>query len=961
MAARNGVWFLAVPVVVIVACLSVESLPPGEPTGLPRHVGRSSPLAPFLRFVRSGPTHADPAVNLKIAATNAGPLVPITVSTLLPDARTFFVDVDLNHDGRFEGAGELTYATGRFDEAGIGELRLHGLIDGRYRARVRVDGIHGETVSAVQKFELSPPRNNHLPISFEVNRGQTDSSVLFVGRAKNQMVFVTRGETVLVTTTGRAELRKEPVDSRPTNSTAQATQFATRFRLASANSWAQPTGHKMLPGKANYFIGNDPSQWRANIATYEELLSRDVYPGIDLIYYSRAGRLAYDFRIAAGADPSVIALEFPDVSRLSIDADGELMLHLPGGDVLRKSAPLMYQEGHGQREAVKGDWVLRGSRQAGYAIAAYDRGRELVIDPILFSTYFGGAGNDLGRAIGLDAAGNIYVAGDTTSANYPTTAGSFQTAPWAGPGTDAFVVKLNPSGTAVLYSTYLGGPGPILVVGPNKGESLAVDGAGNAYVTGTTTSNAFPTTAGVFQPAQAGGQDGFVAKLNPTGTALVYSTYLGGTLFDGARSIAIDAAGNAFVGGYTESANFPTTAGVFQSVIAGTSNCFVAKLNPAGTGLIYSSFLGGAGAIASHVVFGLAIDAAGNSYATGWTSSATFPTTAGAYQTVLAGPQDAFVAKVNPTGSTLVYSTYLGGSNVETGSGVAVDAGGNAYICGTTSSNDFPITPGSLQSTFQGGGTDAFVTKLNPTGSVLVYSTYLGGTGSEQGSGIALDAAGNASMTGQTSGLTFPITLNATQATYGGGASDAFVAQLNPTGASLLFSTFIGGSGADQGGPGGVPGTYGRNPVIVDASGNMYVTGGTDSVNFPTWGPIQAANAGGQDFFITKLTPNVPPPPPPQPIGGEGTYAGSTGTHSGPGGEGTFGFGRHMMMQQPRLKGPFRDPAGTFRVFNVAHQQRGPAAEADSGLGIVSWSLMLLAILVPAAVVYGRRRLGISQ
>ncbi len=250
-----------------------------------RTASRTSTLDSFLRFSKAGRNHADAPVRLKIAATNAGPLVPVTVTTNLPNARTFCVDVDLNHDGRFEGAGELAYSMGKFDEAGSANLRLHGLIDGRYRARVRVDGIDGETVSAVQRFEISAPRNRHLPISFEVNRGQTDSSVLFLGRAKNQMVYVTREETVLVTSTRRAELRKEPVD------TTAATQFVSRFRLAGANSWAQPTGQKMLPGKANYFIGNKPDQWRTDIDTYEELAT-DAYPGIRMIHRSSQGRLA---------------------------------------------------------------------------------------------------------------------------------------------------------------------------------------------------------------------------------------------------------------------------------------------------------------------------------------------------------------------------------------------------------------------------------------------------------------------------------------------------------------------------------------------------------------------------------------------------------------------------------------------------------------------------------------------
>ncbi|MSU78565.1 MAG: hypothetical protein EXS16_10780 [Gemmataceae bacterium] len=306
MIARNGVLFVAVPVAFALVALGLfqESHSRVNSDNFSGHARQDTALAPFLNFGRTGRNHADATVRLNIPATTAGPPVPITVSTTLPDARSFCVDVDLNHDGRFEGPGELAYSTGRLDEAGAAEMRLHGLIHGHYRARARVDGIHGEVVSAIQKFELSPPRNSHLPVSFEVNKGQTDSSVLFLGRAKNQMVFVTAEETVI---------RNQETGVRGQTATRQS-----RFRLVGANSWAQPMGQKKLAGKANYFIGNDPRKWRTDIETYHEVVTRDVYPGIDLVYHSSQGRLQYDFRVAPGADLSVITLEFPDVTKLAI-------------------------------------------------------------------------------------------------------------------------------------------------------------------------------------------------------------------------------------------------------------------------------------------------------------------------------------------------------------------------------------------------------------------------------------------------------------------------------------------------------------------------------------------------------------------------------------------------------------------------------------------------------------------
>jgi len=365
-----------------------------------------------------------------------------------------------------------------------------------------------------------------------------------------------------------------------------------------------------------------------------------------------------------------------------------------------------------------------------------------------------------------------------------------------------------------------------------------------------------------------------VTKLNPTGSGLVYSTYLGGSGDDNGTSIGVDAAGNAYVMGGTSSTNFPTTAGAFQRTFGGgISDAFVTKLNPAGSGLVYSTYLGGSG---SEGGFGIAVDAGGNAYVTGHTGSTNFPTTTGAFQTSFGGGGfDAFVTKLNSTGSALVYSTYLGSSGTDNGNGIAVDAAGNAYVTGDTTSANFPTTTGAFQTTFRGGFDDAFVTKLNSTGSALVYSTYLGGSSTDNGTSIAVDAVGNAYVTGGTFSTNFPTTTGAFQTTLSG-LEDAFVTKLNPLGTGLVYSTYLGGSGSDVG-----------DGITVDAlpTPNAYVTGFTDSTNFPTTaGAFQTTLGGGEDAFVAKIIDIVlPPPPTVGKVTGGGTVAVS-------GGFASFGF-----------------------------------------------------------------------
>src|SRR5208337_4190756 len=454
---------------------------------------------------------------------------------------------------------------------------------------------------------------------------------------------------------------------------------------------------------------------------------------------------------------------------------------------------------------------------------SYDRTRPLFIDPVLsFSTYLG-SGGTFGYGIAVDSAGSAYVTG--TIAGMPFIQRLYPT-----DGDEAFVVKLNPAGNALVYSTYLGGV--------TSGNGIAVDAAGNAYVTGATASTGFPTV-NPLQPSFGGVVDAFVAKLNPTGSALVYSTYLGGSGIDGGSGIAVDSAGNAYVTGTTLSTDFPTANPLQATNKAAKGTAFVAVLNPAGSALVYSTYLGGS---VQDGGSGIAADSAGNAYVTGTTLSTDFPTANPLQATNKAAKGTAFVAKLNPAGSALVYSTYLGGSVQDGGSGIAADGAGNAYVTGTTDSTDFP-TANPLQANCD-SCTAAFgapfVAVLNPTGSAFVYSTYLGGGGGA-GNGIAVDGVGNAYVTGNT-GADFPI-VNPLLPNQGG----AFVAELNSAGSALVYSTYLGGTGGDYG--------YG---IAVDAAGNAYVTGETESTDFPTVNPIQATceNCGkyiGGNAFVSKI------------------------------------------------------------------------------------------------------------
>ena len=580
-------------------------------------------------------------------------------------------------------------------------------------------------------------------------------------------------------------------------------------------------------GNANFLVGQDPSQWRTGLPTHQKILYSNLYPGIDLLYSGAKGRVKSEFRVAPGGRPEDIRVEYS--VGLSIDDSGRLH----AADLI-EAAPEIYQDAPSGRISVAGRYRLLDARTMGFEIDAYDVSLPLVIDPVIsYATYMGGTGLGAVTGVALDSAGDLYAAGWTEALNFPIV---LATQAASAGSVDAFIVKLNPSGTALLYATYIGGSGD------DRAAAIAVNTSGQAYVTGSTASTNFPLLLPV-RTTLGGAKTAFVLKLNATGNQLLYSTYLGGNNYDLGTAIAVDAAGGAYVAGDTLSTNFPVLGG-FQAASGGGTDVFVSKLTPAGA-LSYSTYLGGA---ANEHAGGIAVDASGAAYVAGGTTSTNFPL-AGAIQATNHGAQDAFVTKLSANGAALSYSTYLGGSGAiasEQGNGIAVDASGNAYVAGVTNSTDFPVTAGVLQTQFK-GVSDAFAAKINPTGSALVYSTYLGGSDLDWASAIGVDSGSNAYVAGYTSSGDFPLS-NAVQPGFGG-LYDAFVAKLNATGNALGFSTWFGGGGSDL-----------ANTLAVDTSGNMFLGGQTNSVNLPLVGAIQSANTGGSVGWLTRIGVTAPPP-----------------------------------------------------------------------------------------------------
>src|SRR5215208_6646147 len=521
-----------------------------------------------------------------------------------------------------------------------------------------------------------------LPLSFVPNEGQsTDEAVRYYAQGAGYGFFFTKEGATLSFAEGKGR------------------GHALGLDFLGANPHATLTARKRLPGKVNYLVRDDPAKWQQGLPTHAELLYGGLWPGIDMAARGEGGKLKYEFLLQPGSSVEDVRLAYRGAEGLSVGAGGQLLGRTALG-VLKDAGPLSYQRMGGERVPVESRYKLEGDGSYGFAVGAYDPRYPLVIDPGLdYSTFLGGTTEDSGVGIAVDGEGRAYVTGTTLSANYPTTPGAFDTT--FNGREDAFVTKLNASGSALAYSTFLGGSDL------DQGLGIAVR-EGRVYVTGRTESPNYPTTPGAFDTTFNGNRDAFVTKLNASGSALVYSTFLGGSDLDQGESIAVDREGRVYVTGLTQSADFPTTLGAFDRTFNGPNDAFVTKLNASGSALAYSTFLGG-----SDIDLGgdIAVSGRGSAYVTGFTGSADYPTTSGAFDTSYNGSIDAFVTKLNASGAALAYSTFLGGSDQDEGLGIAVDGEGRAYVTGQTRSANYPTTPGAFDTTFN-GNRDAFVTKL---------------------------------------------------------------------------------------------------------------------------------------------------------------------------------------------------------------------------------------------------------
>jgi Beta-propeller repeat len=679
--------------------------------------------------------------------------------------------------------------------------------------------------------------NYSQPLVFEPNRGQTNQRADYVAHGPGYSLFLSHGEALIAL--------------KPHKGGASA----LRMRPVGGNISPRAESLEAQTGKANYFIGNKPDQWRTNISTYAKVRYRDVYPGIDMVYYGNQRQLEYDFIVNPGASPEVVQLQFDGTKKIALDSSGDLVMHTAATE-MRWHKPYAYQLIDGNQHEVKCDFVRKTNGRMGFQVGDFDKSKSLIIDPeLVFSTYLGGSGLELGNAIAVDIKGNAYITGSTVSLNLPVR-NPFQHNYSSSHGnSNAFVAKYNPQGVLV-YSTYLGGSGfhgVDATLAGDSGNAIAVDPAENAYITGSTGSFDFPTK-NAFEEVPFSGcipcNTAFVTKLDPNGSGLVYSTYLGGTdgFGDFGFGIAVDSKNYAYVTGLTTSPDFPVK-NAFQPTLIALGAAFLTKFEPSGSAVVYSTFFGGTNS--STQGNAIAVDSYDQVYITGVTTAFDLPTLYPFQPASKSnGQNEAFITKFGSSGTVLGYSTYLGGSGgFDTGNGIAVDKNGSAYVTGITNSEDFPIKT-TLQTKLKNPMGNAFVTKVGRFGT-LVYSTYLGGSGQSAGDGgaaIAVDAYGQAYIAGFARGADFPV-LDAVQPELKG-FTNAFVTKLDPAGCALVYSTFLGGSANDAG-----------TGIALDPTFDVYMSGSATSFDFPGKNAFQPACGGGPSFtggcgdaFIAKIS-----------------------------------------------------------------------------------------------------------
>ncbi|HZI67238.1 MAG TPA: hypothetical protein VFF17_11785, partial [Thermoanaerobaculia bacterium] len=689
-----------------------------------------------------------------------------------------------------------------------------------------------------------------LAIPFVANAGQADPAVAYSAQTFAGTVFVTRDGRIVYSLPAKRD------SGSPRGRGASPPKDAWSLTETPVGGSACPEAGRPAAARVSHFTGNDRTRWRTGVATYERVSLGEVWPGISVELEARGANVEKHFTVRPGADPSKIRMSVGGARSLRQDESGALVVGTGLGDVTF-TAPVAYQEKGGMRRPVEVGYALRG-RDYGFGLGDYDPALPVLIDPLVQSTYLGGGPDDIAVALAVHPhSGDVYVAGRTTSTNFPGTAGGAQ--PGAGGGAvNSIVARLDPTLTALLQATYLGAGSDVFA------NAFVIHGtSGDVYVAGETTALDFPGTGGGAQPSHAeegaaGGEDGFVVRLNETLTALVGATYLGGTRDDAATALAIHpASGEVYVAGWTLAMNFPGTFGGAQPGYGGggPTDAFLARLNPALTALAQATYLGGNGYDLAQV---LAIQAAsGDVYVAGLTTSLNFPRTAGGAQPAHAPDTgvDAFAARLNPALTALVQSTYLGGGRDDSALALALHPiSDEVFIGGRTASSDFPGTAGGAQPGFGEGGTDGYLARLHPTLTALVQATYLGGTGSDFVYALAIHpASGDVYAVGQTFSTNLPFTAGGAQPAIGGipFVDDGFVARFHPTLTAPPQATYLGGSGSDTA----------SAITIHPTSGDVYVGGWTYSTDFPGASggaqPTHALDNGRADAFVTRLTASL--------------------------------------------------------------------------------------------------------
>ena len=679
------------------------------------------------------------------------------------------------------------------------------------------------------------PDFGKTPLYFIPNEGQVDEKVLFYAKSLRYTLWLTKEgiifDNVRRTKNGKTNHKRFCLENINNPKRVKYDRDVSRLIFFNANKNSDVKTEYELGYSVNYIKGHDKSKWRTDIATSKSILYKELYRNIDLKVYGVENQIEYDFIIRPGGEVSDISFEYKDIKKTRLDEGGNLVVETKFGKLMH-ARPVCYQVIEDNRLEIGAEFKEVKKNTYSFNIEEYNSAYTLIIDPLVYSTYLGGAGDDHGSGIAVDKLGAAYVVGYTNSANFPTKNPIFGT--FAGGDYDIFVTKMNPQGDSLEYSTYMGGSGD------DYGLGIAVDKKGAAYVTGGTESTNFPTKNPMFGVFAGGNYDAFVTKINSKGDVLIYSTYLGGSLFDYGNAIAVDKKGAAYVTGWTSSTDFPKKKPIYGNPL-GDDDGFIIKIKPRGDAFEYSTYLGGSDDDYGNAI---AVDKKGAAYVTGTTKSTDFPLKK-PIQRELSRWRDIFVTKINPNGTALLYSTYLGGSDDDGGTGIAVDKKGAAYVTGLTLSTDFP-TMKPIYSTFAGGYDDAFVTKIKSKGNVLEYSTYLGGSDVDCGLGIAVDKKGSAYVTGWTSSTDFPLK-NPIQTEMS--IEAIFITKIHSNGKALLYSTYLGGSGSFDV---RYPGDWG-NGIAVDKKGAAYVTGYTGSTDFPTKNPFQMKDAGRGDAFITKI------------------------------------------------------------------------------------------------------------